>query len=207
MKARQITPSVDWVGAVDWERGLFDALIPLPDRTSYNAYLVRGSEKTALIDTVDPAMLERADDARWIRRGTRSTTSSRTHAEQDHSGGLIPRCWSAIPQAQLLATPEGQGACSSDAPGHRRRSSIQPVEDGETLSLGDKTLQLHPHPLGALARDDGSPGSRRTHPLHVPTSSARTWRLRDLFASPTRAAVLRGRQALLRRDHDALPRA
>jgi hypothetical protein len=37
MKARQITPNVDWVGAVDWERGLFDALIPLPDRTSYTS--------------------------------------------------------------------------------------------------------------------------------------------------------------------------
>jgi flavorubredoxin len=48
MKARAIIPGVDWVGAIDWERSLFDALIPLPDRTSYNAYLIRGSEKTAL---------------------------------------------------------------------------------------------------------------------------------------------------------------
>jgi flavorubredoxin len=41
---------------VDWDRRLFDSLIPLPDGTSYNAYLIRGSEKTALIDTVDPQM-------------------------------------------------------------------------------------------------------------------------------------------------------
>jgi flavorubredoxin len=44
------------MGAVDWDRRLFDSLIPLPDGTSYNAYLVEGSEKTVLFDTVDPSM-------------------------------------------------------------------------------------------------------------------------------------------------------
>ena len=56
MKARKIKEGVFWMGAVDWDRRLFDSLIPLPDGTTYNAYLVRGSEKTALLDTVDPAM-------------------------------------------------------------------------------------------------------------------------------------------------------
>ena len=45
-----------WLGVVDWDRRLFDSLIPLPDGTSYSAYLVKGSEKVALLDTVDPAM-------------------------------------------------------------------------------------------------------------------------------------------------------
>ena len=47
MTAREIKPGIYSVGAVDWDRRLFDALIPLPDGTSYNAYLVMGSEKTA----------------------------------------------------------------------------------------------------------------------------------------------------------------
>ena len=54
MAARKIKENVFYVGAIDWHRRLFDALIPLPDGTSYNAYFVRGSEKNALIDTVDP---------------------------------------------------------------------------------------------------------------------------------------------------------
>jgi len=54
MKTRSIIPGVDWVGVVDWQRGLFDALIPLPDRTTYNAYLIRGSEKTVLVDATEP---------------------------------------------------------------------------------------------------------------------------------------------------------
>ena len=53
---KEIKPKIYWVGAIDWDRRLFDALIPLPDGTSYNSYLIKGSEKTALIDTVDPTM-------------------------------------------------------------------------------------------------------------------------------------------------------
>ena len=49
MAAKQITQDVFFVGAVDYKRRLFDELIPLPDGTSYNSYLVKGSDKTALI--------------------------------------------------------------------------------------------------------------------------------------------------------------
>ncbi len=57
MKPRKIVADVDYVGAPDFDRRLFDALIPLPDGTSYNSYLVRGRGKTALIDAVEPAKL------------------------------------------------------------------------------------------------------------------------------------------------------
>ena len=56
MNARLIVNGVYWMGAQDWNRRLFDALIPLPDGTSYNAYLVQGQTNTALIDTADPTM-------------------------------------------------------------------------------------------------------------------------------------------------------
>ena len=54
----QIKEKIYWMGAVDWDRRLFDSLIPLPDGTTYNAYLVEGSEKTALLDTVYPPMAD-----------------------------------------------------------------------------------------------------------------------------------------------------
>ena len=46
---RELKPGVYAVGAIDWDRRLFDELIPLPDGTSYNAYLVRGRDKTARV--------------------------------------------------------------------------------------------------------------------------------------------------------------
>ena len=55
MVAREIKSRIYSVGAIDWDRRIFDELIPLPNGTSYNAYLVKGTKKTALIDTVDPA--------------------------------------------------------------------------------------------------------------------------------------------------------
>ena len=54
MVSREIIHGIYHVGAIDFDRRLFDELIPLPDGKSYNSFLVRGSEKTALIDTVDP---------------------------------------------------------------------------------------------------------------------------------------------------------
>jgi len=53
MSVREIKPNIYSVGSIDWDRRLFDELIPLPDGTSYNSYLIIGSDKTALIDTVD----------------------------------------------------------------------------------------------------------------------------------------------------------
>ncbi len=43
MKPRKIKDKIYWVGSVDWDRRLFDTLVPLPDGTSYNAYLIEWS--------------------------------------------------------------------------------------------------------------------------------------------------------------------
>ncbi|MBN1277953.1 MAG: FprA family A-type flavoprotein, partial [Deltaproteobacteria bacterium] len=58
MKKRKIRDNIYLLGSVDWSRRLFDSLIPLPDGTSYNAYLIHGSEKTVLLDSVDPPMAD-----------------------------------------------------------------------------------------------------------------------------------------------------
>ncbi|MBW2574879.1 MAG: FprA family A-type flavoprotein [Deltaproteobacteria bacterium] len=137
MKARKIKEGVFWMGAVDWDRRLFDSLVPLPDGTTYNAYLVRGSEKTALIDTVDPPManelLEQLKDVSQIDYVISH------HAEQDHSG-TIPQVLEKYPNARLITTPKAKGMLMDllQIP----EASFTTVEDGETLSLGDKTLKF-----------------------------------------------------------------
>ena len=84
MKTRKITQGVSWLGAVDWDRRLFDSLIPLPDGTTYNAYLVEGSEKTALLDTVDPPMADTL--MAQLDTVTKLDFIVSQHSEQDHSG-------------------------------------------------------------------------------------------------------------------------
>ena len=137
MNARPITPDITLMGEVDWDRRLFDSLIPLPEGTSYNAYLVRGSEKTALIDTVDPAkvdvlmaQLDAVDHLDYLVA---------QHAEQDHSGS-IPAVLARYPEAILVTNPKAKELLQEhlDIPDERFRT----VADGEILSLGDKTLRF-----------------------------------------------------------------
>ncbi len=139
MRPRVVADKVMWVGSIDWERKLFDELIPLPDGTSYNAYLVEGSEKTALVDTVDPTKtheLRSMLDSCGLKRLDYVVAH---HAEQDHSGS-IPYVLERYPEAKLLCTPKAKGLMVDllGASEHR----IVTVADGETVSLGDLTLEF-----------------------------------------------------------------
>ena len=137
MRARTIRDGVKWIGAVDWDRRLFDSLVPLPDGTSYNAYLVEGREATALIDTVEPtkAALLRAN----LDRVERIDHVISQHAEQDHSG-LLPEVLERYPDATAHATPLGRKMLVDHLGVAAER--IQPVKDGDTLPLGDRTLRF-----------------------------------------------------------------
>jgi len=139
MKPRKIKDGLYWVGAIDWDRRLFDDLIPLPDGTSYNAYLVQGSEKTALIDTVDPAMSHVLFDRLSHLALERIDYVIANHAEQDHSGTL-PQILERYPEARVVCTPK----CKKMLVDLQLASEDRflTVDDGATLSLGDRTLEF-----------------------------------------------------------------
>ena len=139
MKPRKVKDGLYWVGAVDWDRRMFDDLIPLPDGTSYNAYLIQGSEKTALIDTVDPAMSHLLLDRLSHLALERIDYVIANHAEQDHSGTL-PLILKRYPKAQVVCTPKCQKMLIDLALAPEDR--ILAVDDGATLSLGDRTLEF-----------------------------------------------------------------
>jgi flavorubredoxin len=139
MNLREIRPNVYWVGAVDWDRRLFDALIPLPDGTSYNSYLVKGSEKTALIDTVDPTMEDvLINHLNQLGAETIDYVIA-NHAEPDHSGTL-PQVLAKYPQAKVICTPKCKGMLIDRLMIPEER--ITTVDDNETISLGDRTLEF-----------------------------------------------------------------
>jgi len=137
MKKRLIKERIHWLGAVDWDRRLFDSLIPLPDGTTYNAYLVEGSAKTALLDTVDPPLVETL--MAQLADVPKLDYIVSHHAEQDHSGsiGLVLKRY---PGAKVIVTPKAKGMLV-DLLGIRDDAVIT-VTDGETISLGDKTLKF-----------------------------------------------------------------
>lgn len=137
MKARKIKEGIYWMGAIDWDRRLFDSLIPLPDGTSYNAYLIEGSEKTVLVDSVDPSMADELLSQLQVVSQIDYLISH--HAEQDHSGA-IPHVLSKYPNAKLISTPKAKGMLI-DLLGISEKSFMT-VKDGEVISLGNKTLKF-----------------------------------------------------------------
>ena len=137
MNPRKVTDNVFFVGTPDWDRRLFDALIPLPQGTSYNAYLITGQEKTALIDTVDPtkwdvlkAYLEQIKTIDYVII---------QHVEQDHSGSL-PMVLEKYPNAKVIANSKAKELILTHL--HVPEENIQVIEDGEKLDLGGLTLQF-----------------------------------------------------------------
>jgi flavorubredoxin len=137
MKAREIKDKIQWLGAIDWDRRLFDSLIPLPDGTSYNAYLVEGSEKTALIDSVDPQMTGILRDQ--LDSVPKLDYVISQHAEQDHSGA-IPMVLEKYPGAKVVSSARAKGMLIDLLRIPEERFTV--VEDGQTLSLGDKNLKF-----------------------------------------------------------------
>ena len=136
---RELKPNIYAVGAIDWDRRLFDELIPLPDGTSYNAYLVKGIEKTALIDTVDPTMTDvLVKNVEELETGDIDYVIA-NHAEQDHSGAL-PQILEIYPRAKVVCTPKCKDLLMNLL--LIPEDKFITVADGETLSLGDKTLEF-----------------------------------------------------------------
>ncbi len=139
MKPKEIKPGIYWVGAIDWDRRLFDALIPLPDGTSYNSYLIKGNKKTALIDAVDPTMKEVLIEHLDELKIKSLDYIIANHAEQDHSGA-IAQMVEKYPQAKVVCTPKCKDMLVDLLMIPEER--FQTVADKETISLGDRTLEF-----------------------------------------------------------------
>ncbi|MBM4140744.1 MAG: FprA family A-type flavoprotein [Nitrospira sp.] len=139
MTVREIKKDVYSVGAIDWDRRLFDELIPLPDGTTYNSYVIKGSEKTALIDTVDPTkeyeLLSNLEKL-GIKRIDYVISH---HAEQDHSG-TIPKILEIFPKAKVLTNPKCKDMLIDLL--LIPEDKFITVNDMETVSLGNKTLEF-----------------------------------------------------------------
>ncbi len=139
MAPREIKPGVYSVGAIDWDRRLFDSLIPLPLGTSYNAYLVKGESKVALVDTVEPALTKELF-TNLEELGVRSIDYLVCHhAEQDHSGS-IPAVLERFPGVKVITNQK----CADLLATHLRVPSdaCQIIGDGAVLELGGRSLQF-----------------------------------------------------------------
>lgn len=136
---REIGKNIWAVGALDWDRRLFDELIPLPEGTTYNSYLIKGKEQTALIETVDPTKTAVLLTNLKAAKVEKIDYIIAHHAEQDHAGS-IPEVLQAYPMAKVVTNEKCKGLLIDLLLLPADKFII--VNDHQTLSLGDKTLEF-----------------------------------------------------------------
>ncbi len=139
MKFQEIKNNVFYCGLNDRDRKMFDELIPLENGTSYNSYLVKGSEKTAIIDTMYPPFTEE-----YLKNFDENGIAKvdyiiENHGEQDHSGS-IPALLEKFPEAIVVTNAKVAENIQSML--HVSPEKIKVISNNEELSLGDKTLQF-----------------------------------------------------------------
>ncbi len=127
----------------------FDIILKTANGTSYNAYVVRGSEGVAIIDTVKENF---ADDffARLesVARYDEIKVIVLNHLEPDHTGAL-PELMRRAPQAQLYISQKAQSMLKALL--KQDEFDFTPVMTGDKVSLGDRTLDIFSYALFALA--------------------------------------------------------
>lgn len=143
MAISEILPGIHYVGVNDRTTTRFEALWSLPSGVSYNAYLVVG-EKIALIDTVEEAFGSRLEHNIRCQIGDRKIDYLVVnHMEPDHSSSIamLRRLYPDIRivgNAKTLQMLNGFYGIGSDT---------LEVAEGDTLSLGGKTLSFYMAPM------------------------------------------------------------
>lgn len=141
MKPIEIAANLFWVGAVDWGLRDFHGYATELGST-YNAFLLRGNKKTALIDTVKVELTDQLlKNIREIMDPAEIDIIVSNHAEMDHTGAL-PELMRVTQAEAIYCSKPGRKAI--DAHFHGNEWNFVEVNDGDTLELGDKTLRFIP---------------------------------------------------------------
>ncbi|MCM8833356.1 MAG: FprA family A-type flavoprotein, partial [Candidatus Omnitrophica bacterium] len=138
MIIKEIKENVYAIITNDWDRRLFDELIPLPEGTSYNSYFLK-DEKNVIIDSSDPRTKDKLFNAIEQLKIEKIDFIISNHSEQDHSG-TIPDILEKFKQAKVITSEKGKDFLKSLLLIPEDR--IISVKDGEKLDIGQKTLQF-----------------------------------------------------------------
>ncbi|MGI6249633.1 MAG: FprA family A-type flavoprotein [Acutalibacteraceae bacterium] len=140
----KITENICSVGVQNPTLRVFDIIMQTEFGTSYNAYFVKGSQKTALIDAVH---LDFFDE--YLENISGLTDVSKidylivNHTEPDHSGS-IKKLMELNPDITVIASTAGQKFLSAIT---NMQFNAMVVRGGETIDLGGLSLEFISAPL------------------------------------------------------------
>lgn len=134
-----LAPGIDWVGILDFGIVTFDVVMETKYGTTYNAYVVKGNEKVALIETAKATFF---DD--YVEKLSSVVNPADVdyivmdHTEPDHSGSLerlLKLCPKAVVVASAAALKYLKDITNTEIPS-------KAVREGDELDLGGKTLKF-----------------------------------------------------------------
>lgn len=139
----QLKENLFYVGVQDAALRVFDIIMNTPYGTSYNAYVLKGSQKTALIDASKDGFEEE-----FLRRVQEVTPLDKidylivSHTEPDHAG-IIPLLVEKNSNLELVGTNSAITFVTNII---KQSFKSRAVKKGDTLDLGDRQLQFYPMP-------------------------------------------------------------
>jgi flavorubredoxin len=140
MKSYKITDGIYWVGTIDYDLRVFDIIMDTEFGTSYNSYLIVGNEKTALIDTAkepfEQEFFERINDIIDVKNIDYLIVN---HAEPDHSG-CVEYVLEQNPNIEIYGSVPAFMNLKEIV--NNSNFKFHKVKEGETLDLGNKTLEF-----------------------------------------------------------------
>ncbi len=140
---KEIETGIWIISTNDWERRLFDELIPLPDGTSYNAYVIKGTTHNALIDTSDIRKTEPFLNDLHSLSLEKIDYIIANHAEPDHSGA-IKDVLILFPDAKIVCTEKCKEILVDLL--HIPPETFVIVTNESSIDLGGRTLNFIPAP-------------------------------------------------------------
>ena len=144
MNGLQVRDGIYWVGSLDKYLKVFDIIMHTEFGTTYNAYVVKGSDKNVLMETSKEnffgEFFERLQSV--IDPGDIDYIVM-NHTEPDHSGSLkllLPHC----PKAVVVSTATGLRFLKEIVNGE---FLSRQVGEGDTIDIGGRTLRFLSVPL------------------------------------------------------------
>ena len=142
----EYSSSIRYIGVDDLDIDLFESQYVVPDGVSYNSYLIL-DEKVAVMDTVD---LRKADE--WLDNLNTALAGRKPdylivqHLEPDHAG-TIARVMSLYPEMQVVASDKAVKMLPNFFYDTTFEGRTIGVKEGDTLSLGGRTLTFAMAPM------------------------------------------------------------
>ncbi|GKX67108.1 FprA family A-type flavoprotein [Inconstantimicrobium mannanitabidum] len=136
---KSISPDLFWVGSLDPNLKVFDVIMETEFGTTYNSYLLKGTEGTAIFETVKDKFFD--DYLEKIKSLVDPSTINYivvNHTEPDHSGSAA-KLLEYAPNATVVGSSQAILFLQQIV---NKPFKSQVVKEGETLNLGNKTIRF-----------------------------------------------------------------